>query len=342
MKKQKVIHKINDPISLELNDGSVINLKEYYDHRLGIKDLSGLKKNHLFFEKKINDSFIYAFVVDGGLGDCMMIIEVLYAFQAYLKTTEYNYHFILIMQESRLLFFKKIILQTFDNVDLISNLEIDKIKIIEKRVKYKVLEFPTISKETRVEHLSLGSFREHVWMIWGLPENYAQYSYPLAKTNFNTKSNSIICYSNGFGRANSHKRWSDEYWIELVRDNPHFNFTFSDPHLELEEKLKTLKNSKIIKSTKNSDFFEMKDIMTDAYCVISIDTGPAHIAGFLGIKTLVLWGPTNPIFYKHPNNINIRVSGCPPCFYSVRTDICVTKECMRAIKPKDISNVINN
>jgi len=75
-----------------------------------------------------------------------------------------------------------------------------------------------------------------------------------------------------------------------------------------------------------------------AVAVVSVDSGPRHLAAAVGTPTLTVWGP-EPVSRWHPYSLDkhpvvIKEVPCRPCGLSV----CVEKkhECMVALQPADV------
>ena len=78
----------------------------------------------------------------------------------------------------------------------------------------------------------------------------------------------------------------------------------------------------------------MDDLITllqQASFVIGNDSGPMHLAGYMGIQGLSLFGPTSPLQWGPPGmNIICRNLQCSPCTQTARIT-CKTMECMQKI-----------
>jgi heptosyltransferase-1 len=78
------------------------------------------------------------------------------------------------------------------------------------------------------------------------------------------------------------------------------------------------------------DLVELKRVLAGARIVIGGDTGPAHIAAALGVPTLALFGPTNPVTLAPygPRARTIRAGvRCSPC----RLRACPDPVCMQEL-----------
>ena len=82
-----------------------------------------------------------------------------------------------------------------------------------------------------------------------------------------------------------------------------------------------------------TDILDLAAILACSRAVIANDTGAAHLAGALGIRTLVLFGPTDPLRTK-PLGPHVRVASvatfCQPCL-SARCPL--DHRCMTSLTP---------
>jgi len=65
------------------------------------------------------------------------------------------------------------------------------------------------------------------------------------------------------------------------------------------------------------DLVKFAKLLKGAYGFVGNDSGFSHLAGYLGVKTVVLFGPTDPVVWK-PLGKNVKVlykgMDCGPCF----------------------------
>jgi lauroyl/myristoyl acyltransferase/ADP-heptose:LPS heptosyltransferase len=113
------------------------------------------------------------------------------------------------------------------------------------------------------------------------------------------KKNSIglIC-----GSENSPtKRWPTQHWIDLIgmllRQIPSDIILFGTPNdaiITQEIKNKFSNEGRLIDRTGKTNLLEFCNEIASCRWVIGNDTGGVHLSNFLGIPTVVLFGPTNP------------------------------------------------
>jgi len=89
---------------------------------------------------------------------------------------------------------------------------------------------------------------------------------------------------------------------------------------------------------KTRTFQELITVLDSATIYIGNDSGVSHLAAFLGVPTLVIFGPSDPDRWR-PFGDHVRIvkaaSPCSPCFDTVRPD-CPEHACLEKINPDRI------
>jgi heptosyltransferase III len=83
-------------------------------------------------------------------------------------------------------------------------------------------------------------------------------------------------------------------------------------------------------------FQELIPVLQSAACFIGNDSGVSHLAAFLEIPTLAIFGPSDPERWRpFGNHVRIATAGalCSPCFDTDRRD-CLERACLKEIKPE--------
>lgn len=75
--------------------------------------------------------------------------------------------------------------------------------------------------------------------------------------------------------------------------------------------------------------------------IVTVESFPGHLAYAAGTDAIVLFGPSNPSAYGHPDNLNFRPSDCPPCSDSARRKNCSFSKCMTDIRPSMLVDCID-
>ncbi|MFN3395259.1 MAG: glycosyltransferase family 9 protein [Thermodesulfovibrionales bacterium] len=76
------------------------------------------------------------------------------------------------------------------------------------------------------------------------------------------------------------------------------------------------------------DIIKTASLLKRARLFIGADSGLAHLSAYLGIPTIIIYGPTDPVVWRPvgDNVLQIRPSDCKPCF----PHVCKEKHCFNA------------
>lgn len=141
------------------------------------------------------------------------------------------------------------------------------------------------------------------------------------------------------GSTNSRaKRWQTESYSklnDLLQENGcQVVLTGSKDELDVSENVLTESKIKPILLTGKTTLAELVAVLSVCDLLVSNDTGPAHIAPALGTKTLVIFGPTNPLT-THPIGAEIirKQVECSPCMLR---DCPIDHRCMTQISAEEV------
>jgi ADP-heptose:LPS heptosyltransferase len=88
------------------------------------------------------------------------------------------------------------------------------------------------------------------------------------------------------------------------------------------------------------DIHELKALLAESYALLSVNTGPAHIAAAVGCPLLVFFGPSDPRSYLMKGRGPVElVLGSAPCQYCMGTRAfrdCSDNRCMQSITAEQI------
>lgn len=139
------------------------------------------------------------------------------------------------------------------------------------------------------------------------------------------------------------KRWIEERFAELAdRIIDKYNseiIIFSGPKEEYiaDKIIKLMKNKAYL--IKNLNLREVASIIKECNLLIGNDNGLFHIAVALGVSTITIFGPENPVEwhpYDHlPTDKHIIISRRLPCMNCGRID-CETNECINLITVAEV------
>jgi heptosyltransferase-1 len=135
------------------------------------------------------------------------------------------------------------------------------------------------------------------------------------------------------------KRWMPDRYAQLadrlVRElNASVLFTWGDGELEWVEGIRKEMKEPSLLGPKTESLTQLGEVYRNCDLYVGGDTGPMHIASLMGIPTVVIYGPTDPIENEpFGNHIEVRKEvGCNPCHeYS-----CKDLTCIKAISTDEV------
>jgi len=151
-------------------------------------------------------------------------------------------------------------------------------------------------------------------------------------------SRKIVAFCPGSTNSRA-KRWQMESYAALndkIQTESGANVVLIGANSEADVSLEVAEKSKIkpFVLTGKTSLAEVTEILSVCDLLVSNDTGPAHIAAALGTKTLVIFGPTNPVTTQ-PWNSEIIRNGveCSPCMLR---DCPIDHRCMAWISADEV------
>ncbi|MCF6157712.1 MAG: glycosyltransferase family 9 protein [wastewater metagenome] len=118
-------------------------------------------------------------------------------------------------------------------------------------------------------------------------------------------------------------------------------FTWGPSEYTIVEEIMSLMHQRATIACRTSSAKQLIALLQRADLFIGCDTGPTHIASCMGIPTIALFGPKDPVIYAPygENTITVRKDiSCSPC--ERRT--CSHVTCINSIIPEDIFREISN
>jgi ADP-heptose:LPS heptosyltransferase len=159
------------------------------------------------------------------------------------------------------------------------------------------------------------------------------------------------------GAIHIYKNWSIDKWMillsELAKDFPKIKWVMigGDAVEDIENHPMWLPD-KYLNLLGKTNINESSQIIKGAKFYLGLDSGPMHLAAFLGVPTFSLWGPTDHLAYGY-ESINPKLNKvirldlmCSPCESPLRNPtvmryknpmVCPEKECMKNL---NVSNVL--
>ena len=135
------------------------------------------------------------------------------------------------------------------------------------------------------------------------------------------------------------KRWRPDQYAQLADRliqelNATVLYSWGDEELEWVEGIRKEMKKPSLLAPKTDSLTQLGEVYRHCDLYIGGDTGPMHIASFMGIPAVVIYGPTDPI-ENEPigNHIKVRKEvGCNPCHeYS-----CKELFCLKAISADEV------
>ncbi|MGQ3685844.1 MAG: glycosyltransferase family 9 protein [Candidatus Loosdrechtia sp.] len=141
------------------------------------------------------------------------------------------------------------------------------------------------------------------------------------------------------------KRWQPKNYAiladRLIQDFGYsVVFTWGGSEYGIAEEIASLMQYKAIIACKTESAMQLIALLHHASIFIGSDTGPTHIASSIGIPTIAIFGPKDPVVYAPygKNTIIVRKEiSCSPC--EKRT--CDHVTCINSIAPEDVFREIS-
>lgn len=142
------------------------------------------------------------------------------------------------------------------------------------------------------------------------------------------------------GSTNSRaKRWQTESYAALndrfqTERDANVVLIGDESEFEISKEVGEKSSRKPVILTGKTTLAELVGVLSAVDLLISNDTGPAHVAAALGTKTVVIFGPTNPLT-THPIGAEIirREVECSPCMLR---DCPIDHRCMTRISAEEV------
>jgi len=152
-----------------------------------------------------------------------------------------------------------------------------------------------------------------------------------------TKPIALLCPGSINSRA---KRWPPERYAALADRLAQAGMTValigSPGELSVSEEVAAHAESSPLILTGKSTVAEAVALISIADVLITNDTGPAHIGAALRTRTIVIFGPTNPLT-TYPMSPNAEIIRHPPdCAPCMLRDCPIDHRCMTAISPEEV------
>ncbi len=158
------------------------------------------------------------------------------------------------------------------------------------------------------------------------------------------KDKYVIVFHPGFGTDGFAREWNLDNYVELgkkiISDFPFVRIIVTGPEKDLNE------CKRIVDGINSNSILFVQNNLGNALSVIKLsdlvvcgNTGILHMAASLGIKTISLYGPTNPKIWGAYSKNAIAIQSdifCSPCLYLGHEFGCREPNCMERIRVDDV------
>lgn len=145
-------------------------------------------------------------------------------------------------------------------------------------------------------------------------------------------NNPIIIHPCSYNLKN--KEWPMHSWEELIDSLP--QYTFLQVGLSSEYKLKNA-----VDLRGKLTFRTSIAIMKYATAFAGIDSAMSHVTNAFNIPGVVIFGPSHPAIWGHPNNINLYSNQrCAPCMDILKHACPYNKKCMTDITVEEVRSAL--
>lgn len=130
------------------------------------------------------------------------------------------------------------------------------------------------------------------------------------------------------------KNWTTAKWNELIRSMP--NHTFVQIGLKSEPALEG-----VVDLRGKVTFRQAMGLIKYAQSFVGVDSAFSHVTNAFDIPGVILFGPSVPGIWGHPNNINIyKDLHCSPCIDLLRDGCPYGNACMRDITVEEVREAL--
>lgn len=168
----------------------------------------------------------------------------------------------------------------------------------------------------------------------------------LKKFGLEGKQYLVVNRDVGNGNENQPKLWAKENYIELFKlikkKYPGLLIVLVGGKAD-----KNLASYVDVDTSGQTSLQELAVLLKFSQALIACEGGPVHLQHFLGGKSIVIFGPTDPAMFGYPDNCNLSIVNCSRyCYWLVDnwSDQCVKggnpPECLSKISPDIVMKCI--
>jgi ADP-heptose:LPS heptosyltransferase len=143
----------------------------------------------------------------------------------------------------------------------------------------------------------------------------------------------VIMHIHSNSSDNHH--WDMSNWRALVRELPQYSFiqvgSPKEPYVE-----------GAIDWRGKTSLREVFCLLKHAASFVGVDSSMSHATNAFDTPGVVLFGDSSPVYWGHPNNINIyKKLPCSPCYYVLAGGACpYDTQCMKEITVEDVKQAL--
>ncbi|MDO8141231.1 MAG: lipopolysaccharide heptosyltransferase II [Candidatus Brocadiales bacterium] len=156
---------------------------------------------------------------------------------------------------------------------------------------------------------------------------------------------SIAIIHPGTSLFGKYKRWPPKNYADLadrlIQEHGYsIIFTWGDQEYEIVEEIVSFMHYQATIACKTASVKQFIALLQHAHLFVGGDTGPTHIASCIGIPTIAIFGPKDPVIYAPYNDNAVVVRKdipCSPC--EKRT--CDHVTCINSVTPDDVFDAVS-
>ena len=139
------------------------------------------------------------------------------------------------------------------------------------------------------------------------------------------------------GSGSTRKNWPEDSWANLLgqlakRTNWHLLMIAGEAEGQRADRLASLWPKNRVTLARNLSLTRLAALLESASAFVGHDSGITHLAAALGVETLALWGPTNPVVWR-PLGANVRLLANPVGISELGVE-AVLDACLELIEKK--------
>jgi ADP-heptose:LPS heptosyltransferase len=211
---------------------------------------------------------------------------------------------------------------------------------------FRILPWPAVTQKIHITEFLARQVRNCDLLDKEAGRRFARALFHLkGEANRNCRAGKRAIISPGAGSMK--KRWPLERFMmvaaELKKRGLQPSIILGPAEVDLEAALHHIPQPQL-QVVNTRSFQELITVLESAVIYIGNDSGVSHLAAFLGVPTLVIFGPSDPDRWR-PFGDHVRIvkpaSPCSPCFDTGTPD-CMERTCLEDINPERIVGALED